>query len=265
MSCSNCYIESSPLNDRLAYIEVTDVAPYLDELAAAGEADAEIGFTGGEPFMNPSFLAILGHVFERRHRVLVLTNAMRPMMKGKAALLALKERHGARLGLRVSLDHYDETRHAEERGARSWAPAMKGLVWLARNDFVVHIAGRTRWGESEAALRAGYARLFATLGLKIDAHDPRALVLFPELDARLNVPEISQACLGILHKRPDAMMCMVVKPKGEARARLMPCTLLAYDDRFALGETLAKARGAVALNHPHCARFCVLGGGSSSG
>jgi hypothetical protein len=27
---------------------------------------------------------------------------------------------------------------------------------------------------------------------------------------------------------------------------------------------LAAANGAVALNHPHCVRFCVLGGGSCS-
>ena len=31
-----------------------------------------------------------------------------------------------------------------------------------------------------------------------------------------------------------------------------------------MGETPAKARGPVKLNHPHCARFYVLGGGSCS-
>ena len=34
---------------------------------------------------------------------------------------------------------------------------------------------------------------------------------------------------------------------------------------FELGATLAEARGPVPLNHPHCARFCVLGGGACSG
>ena len=32
-----------------------------------------------------------------------------------------------------------------------------------------------------------------------------------------------------------------------------------------LGETLAEASRDVSLNHPHCARFCVLGGASCSG
>ena len=266
LTCANCYIESSPRNDRLAYLAVADVEPYLDELHAAGEADAEIGLTGGEPFMNPALIEILDLVLSRGHRALVLTNAMRPMMKCKAALLALRERHGDRLALRVSLDHYDEEHHAEERGARSWRVTLDGLAWLARNDFRVQVAGRTRWDETEVALRGGYARLFAELGLGLDAHDLRALVLFPEMDAGIDVPEISEACWAILGKRPDAMMCatsrMVVKPKGEAQARITPCTLLAYDDRFVMGATLAEARRPVALNHPHCARFCVLGGGS---
>jgi hypothetical protein len=31
-----------------------------------------------------------------------------------------------------------------------------------------------------------------------------------------------------------------------------------------MGATLASAKGTVKLNHPHCAKFCVLGGGSCS-
>jgi hypothetical protein len=64
------------------------------------------------------------------------------------------------------------------------------------------------------------------------------------------------------------MMCatsrMVVKRKGEDRPVVMPCTLLPYGEDFVMGHSLAEAAGAVKLNHPHCARFCVLGGGSCS-
>ena len=37
-----------------------------------------------------------------------------------------------------------------------------------------------------------------------------------------------------------------------------------YDERFAMGPLLASSLRPVALNHPHCAKFCVLGGGSCS-
>jgi hypothetical protein len=93
-------------------------------------------------------------------------------------------------------------------------------------------------------------------------------VLFPEMDATIDVPEITTACWGILDVHPGAMMCasarMVVKRKGAGRPAVVACTLLPYDPQFELGATLAGAAGAVKLNHPHCARFCVLGGGSCS-
>jgi len=57
---------------------------------------------------------------------------------------------------------------------------------------------------------------------------------------------------------------MVVKRKGAERPAVLACTLIAYDPRFEMGGTLGASMGAVALNHPHCAKFCVLGGGACS-
>ncbi|MGE5146818.1 MAG: radical SAM protein [Candidatus Eiseniibacteriota bacterium] len=268
LTCSNCYIESSPTNDRLVYLSAAEVAAYLDEIAELDLPTQQIGFTGGEPFMNPEFMAMVEDALARGFEVLILTNAMKPMAKCRAALLALKERYGARLVLRVSIDHYSQALHELERGKRSWRPALDGLVWLAHEGFALHVAGRTFWRESEAELRAGYARLFREHGIAIDADDHMQLVLFPEMDAAADVPEITEACWGILHVSPDAMMCatsrMVVKRKGAERPVVLPCTLLPYDEQFEMGPTLAGARGRVKLNHPHCAKFCVLGGGSCS-
>ncbi|MEC7961670.1 MAG: radical SAM protein, partial [Pseudomonadota bacterium] len=58
---------------------------------------------------------------------------------------------------------------------------------------------------------------------------------------------------------------MVVKRKGAASPTVLSCTLLPYDEQFEMGTTLAEAEVDVALNHPHCAKFCVLGGASCSG
>ena len=266
LTCVNCYIESSPGNDRLVYLTAEEVRAYLDEVAAQGWPTGEIGFTGGEPFMNPDIISMMAEALERGHRVLVLTNAMRPMMKLAPALLELKERHGGRLALRVSLDHYAKALHEEERGRHTFDEALAGLKWLAENGFRLAVAGRTCWGEPEQRQRRGYARLFAAEAIPVRAHDPAELVLFPEMDATLDVAEITEACWEVLGKRPDEVMCassrMVVKRKGAERPVVVPCTLLPYDPQFELGETLAEAARPVRLNHPHCARFCVLGGGS---
>ena len=205
---------------------------------------------------------------------------MQPMQRPgiQSGLLALREAHGSRLVMRVSLDHYGEARHEEERGAGTFDKTIDGIDWLARHGFALALAGRTCWGESDAdSARRAMPRLSAERGWPIDAHDPAQLVLFPEMDARAEVPEITTACWGILHKSPDDVMCassrMVVKRKGEARPVVLPCTLLPYDPAFEMGATLAEAaradggmfmRGAVKLCHPHCAKFCVLGGGSCS-
>ena len=268
ITCGRCYIESSPRNDSLAYLQIGDVTGYLDEIAAQGLATREIGLTGGEPFMNPDIIAILETCLDRGFRVIALTNAMKPMAHHQRALASLNARHGDRLTLRVSLDHYTQALHESERGPASWGPTLAGLEWLAGNGFRTNVAGRTCWGEDEESLRRGYARLFAERGIAIDAHDPVALVLFPEMDEIADVPEITESCWGILGVAPGDMMCasarMVVRRKGADAPVVVACTLIPHDSRFEMGAHLAEALGPVRLNHPHCAKFCVLGGGACS-
>lgn len=269
LACVNCYIESSPTNDALVYLTLAEVDRFLDELDADFEA-AEIGFTGGEPFMNREFCAMLGDSLERGFEALVLTNAMRPMMREhvQAPLAALIARHGDRLTLRVSLDHHRAEEHDSMRGAGAFEATLDGMRWLRDRGARLAVAGRTIWGETEAEARAGFAALFAREGFAIDAADPGACVLFPEMDAAAPTPEITTACWGILGKRPDQVMCatsrMVIKRRGAARPVVAACTLLPYEPEFELGETLADAARPVALNHPHCSKFCVLGGASCS-
>lgn len=187
------------------------------------------------------------------------------MRRFEDQLKAIRLQHGDRLTMRVSLDHYSQHVHEGERGSGTWSKALDGLRWLSDHGFRAAVAGRSLAGESEAEARAGYARLFATLGLRIDA----GLVLFPEMDAGADVPEISTSCWDIVGVAPAGMMCassrMVVKRKGADGPVVAACTLLPYDDQFALGVTLGTATERVMLNHPHCARFCVLGGASCSG
>src|ERR687885_1954685 len=64
LACANCYIESSPRNDRLAYITAAEVAAYLDEIERDRLGTEEIGFTGGEPFMNKEVPAVIADALE---------------------------------------------------------------------------------------------------------------------------------------------------------------------------------------------------------
>jgi len=253
----------------LVYLARGEVANYLDEIQRDGWDTQEIGFTGGEPFMNRDIVAMIEACLSRGFRVLLLTNAMRPMQRSKSQLLDLNRRFDSGLTIRVSLDHYTADKHEEERGAGTFGPTLDGLLWLGRNRFQIAVAGRRMSGEAPDMQRAGYAKLFAAHGIPLDADNPSHLVLFPEMDSSCEVPEITTSCWNILGKSPSDMMCansrMVVKRKGSERPTVISCTLLPYDEQFELGDTLQEAKRSIPLNHPHCAKFCVLGGGSCSG
>lgn len=268
LTCENCYIESSPRNDRLVYISHAEVTEYLNEISREQMQTREIAFTGGEPFMNPDMIPILTECLSRGYEVLVLTNAMRPMEKQQEKLLKLRKEYGEKLKVRVSVDHYTKERHEQERGERTFDVMLRGLQWLSDNGFPLSVAGRTLWGDDLNELREGFAKLFQEHNINVDTQNHEALILFPEMDEKAAVPEITTECWSILNKTPDSMMCassrMVVKRKGQEKPSVVACTLLPYEEEFELGGSLKESLQRVKLNHPHCAKFCVLGGGSCS-
>jgi len=270
ITCTNCYIKSSPTNDALVYLSAGEVNDYLNQITERNWPIREIGFTGGEPFMNPDIIAMTRAALERGFEVLVLTNAMRPMMRPdmRAGLEQLKAAFGNRLTLRISVDHYTAKRHDSERGTGSFTKTLQGMKWLRDIGLRMTVAGRIEWAESEAEARAGFDALFNEHGFAIDADDPSQMILFPEMDESVEVPEITTACWSILNKSPKDVMCassrMVVKRKGAAGPTVLACTLLPYSPEFELGQSLVEAEADVSLNHPHCAKFCVLGGASCS-
>ena len=268
LSCSNCYIESSPTNDQLSYISLEDVVPYLVEIKSLNLGTKQIAFTGGEPFLNPDMVAIIEKCLVEGFEVLVLTNAYRAIDRLKDKLLSLHKKFPDKLILRISIDHYTQEVHEKERGEGTFFRTLSMMKWLSDNDFRLAIAGRSLTDEHLESAKRGYINLLKDNQINLDYSDPASLVIFPEMDINIDVPEITTDCWGILDKSPDEMMCaysrMIVKRKGEQRTKILACTLLAYDEQFELGHELEQAQQSVQLNHPHCAKFCVLGGASCS-
>lgn len=280
IECAHCYILSSPKNDDLVYFTLTELTPFLDEIEELELGTSEIAFTGGEPFMNPDMIAMTDAALSRGFKVLILTNAMAPMMRSKVreGLLDLQARFGERLKLRISLDHFSAEKHDEERGADAFQKSLEGLDWLSENGFSFAIAGRSLWCDDEADARSAFSSLFIDRGWHIDPSDPETLVIFPEMDEKADAVEITEHCWDIVGTTPSDQMCatsrMVVKRKGETSPKVLPCTLIAFRSDFEMGSTLAQSLqidggmfddGAVKLCHVHCSKFCVLGGGSCSG
>jgi hypothetical protein len=273
LACVGCYIESSPRNDRLAWFQPDDLRRYLDEIHQLSLPVRTIGFTGGEPFMNPHILDLLEMALTTGAAVLVLSNGLTPLRHHRTALADLAARFPQRLTLRLSLDHAEAAKHEQMRGLGTFAPVLDTAQWLTTLPIGLSLAGRSCWGQDEASARAAYAALCADYGLPLDCFNPAQLVLFPEMEdptlEAASVPEITTACWGILDLSPDTLMCasarMVVRRAGADKPTVLACTLIAYDPRFELAATLAESLRPVPLAHPHCAKFCVLGGASCSG
>lgn len=268
LKCQNCYIESSPTNDRLVLLTINDVKPYLDEIKHNNLNTKEIGFTGGEPFLNPHMISLMDLSLSYGFKTLVLTNAYRLFSRYKSEILELNQKYPNKFKLRVSLDHYTKEHHEAERGENTFEPVLKNLKWLSENKVPFSIAGRTLVDENLEKSTEKYKELLETRGIHLEFNQPDSLVVFPEMDLNKDVPEITTECWSILNRSPDDMMCstsrMVVKRKGEDLPKVLPCTLLAYDPQFEMGQTLTDSKPSVQLNHKFCAQFCVLGGASCS-
>jgi molybdenum cofactor biosynthesis enzyme MoaA len=265
IECKNCYIESSPKNDRLVYLTFEEVKSFIDEALDKNLGTNEIGFTGGEPFMNKDIMKMIDYSLNKNFKVLVLSNAMKPMLNRTNELIKLNHLN---LTLRVSIDHYQKEKHEEIRGKNTYDVMLQGLKWLNENNFNYTLATRLLWDEKEEDLRKNFGTFIKNNNLRLDTNSPKQLVTFAEMDEKIDTPEITTSCWDILKKDPNDVMCswsrMVVRKKNSKSPSVIACTLLPYADEFDLGETLTNSLQKIYLNHKHCSKFCVLGGSSCS-
>jgi len=265
IECKNCYIESSPKNDRLVYLTFDEVKNFIDEAIEKNLGTQEIGFTGGEPFMNKDIIKMIEYSLSKGLKTLVLSNAMKPMLN---RVEEIKKVNHKNLTIRVSIDHYEKTKHEEIRGKNTYDIMMKGLKWLDENNFNYALATRLLWNETEEELRKNFGIFVKNNHLKLNTNSKQELVTFAEMDESVDTPEITTSCWEILKKDPKDIMCsssrMIVRKKGLKKPSVIACTLLPYDEEFDLGQTLTNSLQKIYLNHKHCSKFCVLGGSSCS-
>ena len=266
LRCNDCYIESSPTNDKLQYINLPEVENYIEEIKENNLGTKLIGLTGGEPFMNPQIMSILSYLLENKFKVLLLSNGMRPIALKFKELLSLPNLNN--LTIRISIDHYKRNHHETIRGKNTWKQLFRNLIWLSNNGINLNVASKIKLGESEKTLRDGFYKLFKKIKLNIDAHNKNELIIFPIMNYKKVSTEITQDCWKILNKNPDSVMCsnsrMIIKRKDDKRTKVLPCTLITEDKEFELGNNLISAKKKVFLNHPFCSQFCVLGNSSCS-
>jgi sulfatase maturation enzyme AslB (radical SAM superfamily) len=263
LRCPFCLEGSKPGDNRIEFLTLADARRFIAEALELGVR--KFSFTGGEPFVNPEFIAILSAALEHRPG-LVLTNATEPLMNQMAEVLGLRDQPNP-VKFRISLDYPDPAKHDESRGKGNFKKALDTLGRLHRAGFDVSIARLMLPGEESTAVDRAYAPYFAAAGVPEDI----AIVKFPEFHlpgSIPEVPEISETCMTryLSAEQRAAFMCnfskMIVRKDG--RCGVYACTLVddvkGYDLGPILRETMTRR---VLLGHHRC-YSCFACGASCS-
>ncbi len=259
LACPFCLEGSKPGDTRLGLVKFDEVRPFIDEAVALG--CEQISFTGGEPFLVRDLPRILEYTAAYRP-CLVLTNGTRPLLRRLQQIERLASAPHT-VSFRISLDYPDAARHDRDRGAGSFADALKGLVQLHTMEFRISVARHWCEGEDTSAVTEAYQRLFREHGLPEDL----PMIWFPDFHPpgqHVKTPEITEHCMTRYHSeqtRADFMCAnsrMVVKNQG--RMRVYACTLVDDDPDYDLGSTLAESLDVrVMLRHHRCYSCFRLG------
>jgi MoaA/NifB/PqqE/SkfB family radical SAM enzyme len=256
LSCPFCLEGSSPTSNRLPYLTLEETQPFIEEAVELGiEA---FSFTGGEPFLNPSFMSILKLALKHRS-CLVLTNGTKPLQLKLPALQALKAQSSHELKFRVSLDSPEIPAHDEGRGEGSFVMAMEGIRQLLNLGFQVSVAAHWPKGKTTTELSDRYQEVFR----EHDIAEELKMVFFPDFHKphqSVEVPEITETCMTTYQTEASRaeFMCsfsrMVIK-RGDT-VKVSACTLV--DDDETLTGSL---KPRVMLAHHRC--FSCFSCGSS--
>ncbi|MEQ1600564.1 MAG: radical SAM protein [Methylophilaceae bacterium] len=252
LACPFCLEGSKPGDARLQLLRFADAQPFIDEALTLGVK--QFSFTGGEPFVAKDMVRILDYALQHRP-CMVLTNATGPLIERLKQLKPLLQ-HQNKLHFRVSLDHFDATKHDIGRGVGMFAMALQGLRALHDLGFSVSVANQMLADSTPAETCAGFVEVFKKAGLPEDLRR----VEFPDFHPpglAVATPHISANCM-VTYQTEDtrrAYMCafskMIVKDKD--KMRVYACTLVDDDPDYALAETLTESmKEPVSMKHHRC-------------
>jgi len=281
LRCTHCYTASSPSNHHLEQIAFSELAPHLDDARRFGVA--KIYFTGGEVFVNQDvlrnraprneeFLQSLAYALEIAP-VGILTNARRYLRNHMEALLRLRERHGNRLELRITLESPEAAAHDAIRGRGTFAQTVETIRQLLEAGFPVVIAAERPLLENlaDAQIRERYHSLFPGAPVEVTLIENMLEMghQLTSLAARGESPHpevfVTVNCFTILNKPPESLMCHSSRciQKVDGALRYYPCPVIYDDPRFELGATLEESFRPVYIAHKNCYEYCMKGRGAT--
>ena len=280
LKCTHCYTASSPTNNRLEQIRFEELRPHLDD---AARFDVEkICFTGGEVFVNEAvlrrqarvneeFVASLAYALEIAP-VEILTNARRYIRNHFDVLSRLRQRHGDRLRLRITLESPRAEEHDRIRGQGTFAQTVETIHQLQELGFTPILTAERPFltEKTDEEIRAHYQALFrGPVEVNLIENVLEMGHQLVQLGRQGQKPRaetfITTNCFSLLNKPAESLMCHYSRclQKIEGRLRYYPCPVIYDDGRFELGATLEQSFRRVYVAHKNCYDYCMKGRGAT--
>lgn len=253
LRCRHCFVSCGPGDVRHGMLSRAEVAARVSEALPLGVR--EFYFTGGEPFLHPGLLAILGDTLTHGPCT-VLTNGTL-MTRSRVAALADLAR-GARysLEIRVSLDGLTAAAHDALRGPGAFLRALDGLRALDAGGLLPIATLTYRDDEDPAAFALGARRMLLAEGVR----RPR-LKLIPMFrlgrEAERGGGYSREQTLAGWAAAPDRLQCASVR--AVTSRGVFVCPLLVDEPGARMGARLDEALGPFALAHGACFTCAVTG------
>ena len=173
LECIHCLNASGPKDPWLPPLDAETVSRTIREAEALSVK--EIYFTGGEPFLHPEILTLLGEALEVAPTT-VLTNGTRISEAVADALAEVAARTPYSLEIRVSLDDVDPEANDRVRGQGAWEKAVAAIRRLdARGLLPIVTATEILMGERSGS--AGTYQRFRDFLLSLGIEKPRVKII----------------------------------------------------------------------------------------
>jgi hypothetical protein len=258
LACAHCLNASGPRDPWLRPMETAEVERHVEDAARLGAR--EIYFTGGEPFLHPRILELLGFALERLPTT-VLTNGTLITESVAARLAALAAGARYSLEVRVSLDDPDRAVNDRVRGRGAFDRALSAIVRLDRRGLPAILTATEIGAAAPAA--PGVPPLYARLRrLLLDAGVARPriklLPVFPvgRMAGAGAPPDARDLADG------DLARLQCAESRAVTADGVYACPILAGLPEARLdGAKLDAAAGPIRLAHAAC-RVCVETGAS---
>jgi AdoMet-dependent heme synthase len=261
IACTHCFNGSGPGVKTFGFLSVDRVRAEIE--TAVGMGVKEVFFTGGEPFLHPQLLEMLGLSIAVAPTT-VLTNGTLINDAVADALARIERQARYSLEIRVSLDGHTEEMNDVIRGRGVFRRALEATARLSQRGLLPLVTIVRTWSdEEELSTLAGFVRTLKGAGYS----KPRIKVIpalplgreLTRLETRVETASHDEVLTDEMLVGFDRDLLMCSNSRLVTDRGVWVCPLLVDMPDARLGASLATAAPQYELRHRACTRCYQYG------